>query len=388
MKRVALYGASGSIGGSTLTVLRDRPGDFALVALSVHTGTAALADWIAEFAPARVMITDPHARERWRGAHPALAARCLLPAGAPPDALLADDVDVALNGVLGFAGLAVTLAVLERGLDLALANKESLVCGGAPLARARAASAGRLLPVDSEHSAVFQLLEGRSLEQVRRVWLTASGGPFRTLDLAALDSVTPAQALDHPTWSMGPKITVDSATLMNKGFEVIEAAQLFGIEAARIGVLVHPSSTAHALVELADSSLLCQLAAPDMKQPILLALSHPARPAADYGRLDLERPLRLDFEPVDSRRFPAVGLALSALAAGGTAPLALNAADEVAVAAFLEGRLPFTGIVAVAEDVLAAGGWEPAADFAALVEADARARRLAGELARAKERTP
>jgi len=386
MKRVLLFGASGSIGGSTLDVLRSRPDAFRLAGLSVHRNTAPLAGWIREFAPARVQVTDPAAHARWAPAYPEFADR-LLPAGSPPEALLEAPADLALNGVLGFAGLAVTLAVLAAGLDLALANKESLVCGGELLAAARRRSRGRLLPVDSEHSALAQLLAGRPREQIRRVWLTASGGPFRELPSAALAAVTPAQALRHPTWRMGPKISVDSATLMNKGLEIIEAAQLFDLSPAMIGVLIHPGSLAHAFVELSDASLLCQLAAPDMRQPILAALSHPERPVADYGRLNLDAPLRLDFAPLDGARFPAVGLARAALAAGGTAPLALNAADELAVAAFLAGGLPFTGIVAVVEGVLATGGWEPAADFPALVEADARARALAAEQVRALERT-
>jgi len=386
MKRVLLFGASGSIGGSALDVLRDRPQDFRLVGLSVHRRTEFLAGWIREFDPARIWISEPEARRRWAAVHPEFAGR-LLPAGSPPAALCETPAEIALNGVLGFAGLAVSLAVLAAGCDLALANKESLVCGDQLIAAARQASRGRLLPVDSEHSALFQLLEGRPVADVRRVWITASGGPFRTWPASALAGVTPEQALRHPTWRMGPKISVDSATLMNKGLEVIEAARLFALSPAQIGVLVHPDSLAHALVELADASLLCQLAAPDMRQPILAALSHPERPRADYGRLALEAPLTLALEPLDEARFPAVGLARAALAAGGTAPLALNAADEVAVDAFLAGGLGFPGILAVVESVLAAGGWAPAADLPALTEADRRARALAAEQVRALERT-
>lgn len=386
MKRVLLFGASGSIGGSALAILRDRPQEFRLVGLSVHRRTESLAVWIREFAPERVWISDAEARRRWADAHPELAKR-LLPAGSPPAALCETPADVALNGVLGFAGLAVSLAVLAAGLDLALANKESLVCGGELIGAARRESRGRLLPVDSEHSALWQLLEGRPRTEIRRVWITASGGPFRDRPAEALAGVTPAEAIAHPTWRMGPKISVDSATLVNKGLEVIEAAQLFALPPAQIGVLVHPGSLAHALVELSDASLLCQLAAPDMRQPILAALSHPLRARADYGRLALDAPLALDFAPLDEARFPAVGLARAALAAGGTAPLALNAADEVAVAAFLGGALSFPGILAVIEAVLAAGGWAPAADLPALTEADRRARALAVEAVRALERT-
>jgi len=378
MKRILLFGASGSIGGSTLEILRDRPDEFVLAGLSVHRNTERLDAWIDEFGPRRVAISDPQARGMWLDAHPRHAGR-LLPADSPLEDLLAESADIVLNGILGFAGLSVTLAALERNLDLALANKESLVCGGEfLLARARASRA-RILPVDSEHSALFQLLEGRDADQIRRVWLTASGGPFRDTPAADLAAVTPEQALRHPTWAMGPKITVDSATLMNKGLEVIEAALLFDLPVSMVDVLVHPGSKVHALVELTDSSVLCQVAAPDMKQPILHALAHPARPRADYGKLDFANSFELAFEPVDHDRFPAVNLARAALERGGTTSLALNAADEVAVAAFLAGRLGFTHIVEVVEAVLDRGGWEPATSFEDLVEADRRARRLATE---------
>ncbi len=378
MKRLLLLGASGSIGGSTLDILRDRPTDFSLAGLSVHANTANLARMIAEFSPGRVAISHGEARRSWLSEHPEHAG-LMIDADAPLTALMEEPADIVLNGVMGFAGLALTLAALERDLDLALANKESLVCGGELLQALRRESRGRLLPVDSEHSALFQLLADRPAHEVRKVWLTASGGPFRELPVSEMAAVTPERALSHPTWSMGPKITVDSATLMNKGLEIIEAALLFDLPADRVDALIHPSSTVHALVELADSSVLCQMAAPDMKQPILHALSHPDRFEADYGRLDFGSPLALSFSPVDNDQFPAVNLARGALAAGGSAPLALNAADEVAVAAFLAGRLPFTGITAVVEQVLAAAAWEPGGGFDDLVEADRRARRLASE---------
>ncbi|MBN2171394.1 MAG: 1-deoxy-D-xylulose-5-phosphate reductoisomerase [Candidatus Krumholzibacteriota bacterium] len=376
MKRVLLFGASGSIGSSTLAVLRGHRERFRLAGLQVHRRTEALADWIAEFAPERVAVTDPVARRNWADAHPDHAAR-LLPEDAPAAALLDTPADVALNGILGFAGLAVTLAALERGVDLALANKESLVCGGDLVLARRRASGARLLPVDSEHAALFQILAGRPASQVRRVWLTASGGPFLGRRPEELADVTPAEALRHPTWRMGPKITVDSATMMNKGFEIIEAARLFDLPAERIAVLVDPDSRAHALVEFTDSSVLCQLAAPDMRQPIAQALAWPERVTADYGRLDLAAPLRLELAPLDGERFPAVDLAREALRRGGTAPLALNAADEVAVGAFLDGHLPFSAIVTVAAETLTDDPWPPAWTLEELVGADRRARDLA-----------
>jgi 1-deoxy-D-xylulose-5-phosphate reductoisomerase len=376
MKRVLLFGASGSIGASTLAVLRGHRERFRLSGLQVHRRTEALDDWIAEFEPERVAITDAAARRDWASAHPDHAAR-LLPEDAPASALLDTPADVALNGILGFAGLAVTLAALERGVDLALANKESLVCGGDLVLARRRTTGARLLPVDSEHAALFQILAGRPASQVRRVWLTASGGPFLGRRPEELADVTPAEALRHPTWRMGPKITVDSATMMNKGFEIIEAVRLFDLPAERIAVLVHPDSRAHALVEFTDSSVLCQLAAPDMRQPIIQALAWPERVAADYGRLDLDVPLRLELAPLDGARFPAVDLAREALRRGGTAPLALNAADEVAVGAFLDGRLPFSAIVPVAAETLTDDPWPPARTLEELEGADRRARDLA-----------
>ena len=384
MKRILLFGASGSIGGSTLSILRERPDEFRLAGLSVHRNTARLAEWVDEFAPEKVLISDGEARESWAAAHPGMAAK-LLPAGTAPTGLLELAADRVLNGILGFAGLEVTLAALEAGLDVALANKESLVCGGELLRKRQREGGGRLLPVDSEHSALFQLLEGRPRDGIRRVWLTASGGPFRDATPGELVAVTPEQALRHPTWEMGPKITVDSATLMNKGLEVIEASLLFDIPADHIGVLIHPSSTVHALLEMADSSVFSQMALPDMRQPILHALAHPERPSSDYGRVDFTHPFELAFEPVDAERFPAVELAREALRRGGTSPLALNAADEIGVAAFLAGTLSFPGIVELVAAVLGCEDWGAARDYTDLVEADRRARELArGRLVAAK----
>lgn len=374
MKKILLFGASGSIGGNTLDILRRYRGEFQLSGLSVHRNTARLAGWIEEFDPAKVLISDEGAREAWRAEHPALARERLL--GGVGE-LLELPADRVLNAVMGFAGLEVSLGALERNLDLALANKESLVCGGDFLRKRREESRGRILPVDSEHSALFQLLEGRPAETVRRAWLTASGGPFRELPAERFVSVRPEDALRHPTWSMGPKITVDSATLVNKGLEVIEAALLFDLPEERIGVLVHPNSTAHALLELRDGSVLAQMAAPDMRQPILLALAWPERLESDYGRIDFSKHMNIGFEPVDNVKFPAIELARSALRRGGEAPLALSAADEVAVEAFLAGRLSFPGIVEVIAEVVEGSGETSPDSWDKLLAADARARERA-----------
>ena len=378
MKTLILFGASGSIGASTLAILREYGASFDLAGLSVHSHTEKLAEWIAEFRPERVAITDAVACAAWAAEHPGHAG-LLLPQATWLEGLLGVEADIAINGVLGFAGLRVTLAALERNLDVALANKESLVCGGDLLLERLGSSRGSILPVDSEHSALWRLLAGVKPETIRRVILTASGGPFQDFGAAALAAVTPAQALAHPTWKMGPKITVDSATLMNKGLEVIEASLLFGIPAERVDVLVHPSSTVHALLETIDSAVYCQMSLPDMRQPILQALAHPEIADGNYGRLDLSRPLNLEFRPLDEGLFPAVALARGALARGGTAPLALNAADEVAVAAFLAGRIGFTQIVETARAVLDAADWASAQDFTGLVEADSLARKMSRE---------
>jgi 1-deoxy-D-xylulose-5-phosphate reductoisomerase len=284
--------------------------------------------------------------------------------------------DVVLNAVVGFAGLPATLWTLERGIDLALANKESLVAGGELCLHARERGGGRLLPVDSEHSAALQCLEGRELASVESLVLTASGGPFRGRSRAELADVTPAQALDHPTWNMGPKITVDSATLANKGLELIEAHFLFGLPYERIEVVVHPQSVVHALVRFRDGASLAHLGYPDMRVPISYALTYPARAETAVPGLELAAGLTLEFEAPDLEVFPLLRLAREAGERGGSYPCAYNAANEVAVAAFRIGRLGFLDIAAVVEDALATVDGAPARDLAELGEADAEARRI------------
>jgi 1-deoxy-D-xylulose-5-phosphate reductoisomerase len=285
--------------------------------------------------------------------------------------------DVVLNAVVGFAGLPATLWTLERGVDLALANKESLVAAGELALAAQRRGGGRLIPVDSEHSAAFQCLEGRAPETVDSLVLTASGGPFRGRSRAELADVTPEEALAHPTWHMGPKITTDSATLANKGLEVIEAHFLFGLDYDAIEVVVHPTSTVHALVRFRDGGVLAHLGYPDMRVPISFALTYPERAATPVPALDLSQGLTLEFEPPDLDAFPLLRLAREAGERGGTYPCAFNAANEVAVAAFLDRRLPFLGIADVVETALDAADGSDARDLDELVEADAQARELA-----------
>jgi 1-deoxy-D-xylulose-5-phosphate reductoisomerase len=285
--------------------------------------------------------------------------------------------DVVLNAVVGFAGLPATIWALERGVTLALANKESLVAAGELAIAARERGGGLLLPVDSEHSALFQCLDGRAPETLGSIVLTASGGPFRGRTQKELQTVTRADALAHPTWRMGPKITVDSASLANKGLELIEAHFLFDVPYERIEVVVHPTSVVHAIVRLRDGSALAHLGYPDMRVPISFALTYPERAATPVAPLDFSAGLALEFEPPDLETFPLLALARRAGESGGTYPCAYNAANEVAVQAFLAGRIPFLGLPGIVEETLAGADGAPAGDLDELVEADAAARRLA-----------
>jgi 1-deoxy-D-xylulose-5-phosphate reductoisomerase len=351
VKRIALLGATGSIGRQAIAVVEQNP-ELELVALA--SGSSDLSEVAREHGVRHVQV------------------------GGDPAALLeAAEPDVVLNAVVGFAGVGATLWALEHGVTLALANKESLVAAGDLALAARERGGGLLLPVDSEHSAILQCLEGREPSSVHSLVLTASGGPFRGRMRADLADVTVDEALAHPTWSMGPKITVDSATLANKGLELIEAHYLFGVPYDAIDVVVHPSSVVHGLVRFRDGAALAHLGYPDMTVPISYALTYPERAATDVPQLDLASGLRLEFEPPDLDAFPLLALARRAGDAGGTYPAAFNAANEVAVAAFLDGRLPFLGIADVVESVLEAADGASARDLDDLVEADGAARQLA-----------
>jgi 1-deoxy-D-xylulose-5-phosphate reductoisomerase len=346
MKRVAVLGATGSIGRQALQVIEANP---ALELIAASSGSQPI-DGLAPLTQV---------------------------GGDPTELLEQAEPDVVLNAIVGFAGVTATLWALERGVDLALANKESLVAAGELALAARERGGGRVLPVDSEHSAVFQCLEGRALETVHSIVLTASGGPFRGRNRSELEDVTPDDALAHPTWQMGPKITVDSATLANKGLEVIEAHFLFRLPYGRIEVVIQPTSVVHALVRFRDGAALAHLGYPDMRVPISYALTYPERAAVDFEPLDLASGLTLQFEPVDTDAFPLLALARRAGELGGTYPCVFNAANEVAVAAFLEGRLPFLGIAEVVEETLEQASGAPARDLDELIEADAEARKIA-----------
>jgi 1-deoxy-D-xylulose-5-phosphate reductoisomerase len=348
VRRLAILGSTGSIGRSALSVAEAHPDRLTVVALVAGENAALLADQVARHRPALVgvgslaALTDLRSR-LGTGPSPALVvgAEALVAAATHPD------VDVVLCASSGTAGLEAALAAIDSGKTLALANKEVLVMAGALMVDAARRRGVPILPVDSEHNAIHQCLHGRAPAEVRRLILTASGGPFRLLDAAAMAHVTPEDALQHPTWRMGRKITIDSATLMNKGLEVIEAHWLFGMPPEAIEVVVHPQSVVHSFVELCDGSVIAQLGVPDMRLPIQYAFSYPDRWPGPAAALDVARLGTIEFGPPDTARFPCLGLAYAALKRGGVAPVVLNAANEVAVEAFLAGRLPYPAIATV-----------------------------------------
>ena len=356
MTRLAILGSTGSIGASALAVVDAHPDRLQVVALAAGENASRLADQVRRYRPAFAAVSTAAALEELTqrlspGERPvgmAMGAEGLIGAATHPDA------DIVLCASAGTAALEAVLAAIDAGKTIALANKEVLVMAGALMMDAARRRGVRLLPVDSEHNAIHQCLHGRAAHEIRRLILTASGGPFRLLDRAALAAVTPADALRHPTWQMGRKITIDSATLMNKGLEVIEAHWLFDVPAARIDVLVHPQSIVHSMVELVDGSVIAQLGVTDMRLPIQYACSYPDRWEAALPSLDLSRLGTLEFEPPDPARFPCLALAYSALAHGGAWPVALNAANEIAVEAFVAGQVPFPAIPEVISTVLEA----------------------------------
>ncbi|HET7452256.1 MAG TPA: 1-deoxy-D-xylulose-5-phosphate reductoisomerase [Thermoanaerobaculia bacterium] len=381
MRSIALLGATGSIGHSTLDVVASFPDEFRIVALAAGRKLEPLAEAVRRFRPEIVSVEReedvPALRSLlsgWRGE--------IVWGGAGLDACATwSGADTVVGGLVGAVGLSSAHAALVAGKRLALANKETMVVAGEMMARAASASGAEILPVDSEHSAIHQALRAGAPAEVERLVLTGSGGPFRSRDLSTFDSITIEDALAHPTWKMGPKITIDSATMMNKGLEIIEAHFLFGVPAARIGVLVHPQSLVHSMVEFRDGSIVAQMAVNDMRFPILYALAYPERPRAPFGRLDLAG-ARLEFAEIDPRRYPAVALAREALEEKGAAPAILNAANEVAVEAFLAGKIPFLRIVPVVVETRAAMGSRRApASVAEAAEIDAEARRIARERA-------
>lgn len=379
-RRIVVLGSTGSIGTQALEVAGGSA-DLEVVGLSAGSSWEQLVVQARETGARRIALSDPaaaqRARSEWDG-------EVLEGPEGLTELIASSGADMALNALVGSAGLGPTITALAEGIDLALANKESLVVGGELVMSLAEGSGARLIPVDSEHSAIAQLVEaeqGQRPGTIDRIVLTASGGPFRGRSRDELEDVTVDEALKHPTWEMGGKITIDSATLFNKGLELIEAHHLFSMPYERIDVVVHPQSIVHSCVSLSDGALLAHLGHPDMKVPIAYALLSPDRSLPGHRPLDLAQVGSLDFEAVDDDAFPALSIARAAGLEGGTAPAVMNAANEIAVAAFLEGRLPFNGISSLVAEVLEAVEAEPASSFDALVEADREARAAAARLA-------
>ncbi|MDP5034094.1 MAG: 1-deoxy-D-xylulose-5-phosphate reductoisomerase [Solirubrobacteraceae bacterium] len=377
MRKLVILGSTGSIGTQALELVA-AAGDLEVVALSADRHWEELISQADQHGVRRVALADEESAERARASWD---GEVLSGPEALAELILGAEPNLVLNAIVGSAGLAATVITLSEGIDLALANKESLVVGGELVIELAAATGARLLPVDSEHSALYQLIaseNGQSPGTIESLTLTASGGPFRGRSRAELGSVTVEEALDHPTWQMGGKISIDSATLMNKGLEVIEAHQLFGTAYEDVEVVIHPQSIVHAMISLSDGSSLAHLGYPDMKVPIAYALYWPQRAKLELPQLNLEQLSSLDFEAVDNDAFPCLGLALAAGRVGGTAPCVLNAANEVAVAAFLDRRCGFLQIAEVIEATLNAAEIEQSYSFATLIDADRGARRAAG----------
>jgi 1-deoxy-D-xylulose-5-phosphate reductoisomerase len=395
MKRISILGSTGSIGRQTLDVVESHPAKFQVVALAAGSNIELAAEQTLKFRPAVVSVgTEAGARSlcealksqrprnqkpdrRTASAESSVAQEILFGPEGLERVATHPDAELVVSAAVGVVGLPATYKAIQLGKHIALANKEVLVAAGEVVMAAVTRAGVALLPVDSEHNAIHQCLRGGESSEVRRIVLTASGGPFRRLPLAKFAKITPKQALAHPNWKMGQRITIDSATMMNKGFEVIEARWLFGVGLDKIRVVIHPQSTIHSMVEFVDGSILAQLGPTDMRMPIQYALTYPERVPSNTCALDWSALKQLDFEEVPAKKFPCLTLAKEALRKGGLLPCALNAADEIAVAAFLEKRLSFLGIAAVIEKVLEKMPRSSMRGIADVLEADREARRLA-----------
>ncbi len=376
-RSLTILGATGSVGSQTLDLVARNPGRWQVEALTANADAVGLARAARACGAKLAVVADDSALAALQselagsGIEAAAGAEAICDAARRP-------TDLVLTAIVGAAGLGATLAAVERGATVAIANKETLVCAGDLVKAAAAQSGATLLPVDSEHNAVFQVFDREQPEAVAKIILTCSGGPFRTLTTAQMAHVSVADACKHPVWSMGAKISVDSATLMNKGLELIEAHQLFPVGVERLDVIIHPQSVIHSMVEYVDGSVLAQLGTPDMRIPIAYALAWPERIATPAARLDLAAIARLEFENPDLERFPALRLAWNAMRAGGAAPCILNAANEIAVAAFIAGQVAFLDIAAIVADTLGQVASAPVTTIADVLAVDAEARRVAG----------
>jgi 1-deoxy-D-xylulose-5-phosphate reductoisomerase len=381
LKRIVILGSTGSIGRSGLQVIEQFPEHFQVVALAAGKNIDLLAKQIQRFRPKVAAVLNQELANRLGELLPP-GTRVEILAGSTGYQQTAScpEADMVLSSMVGAAGLIPTLSAIRAGKDVALANKETLVMAGALVMEETRRYKVRLLPVDSEHNAIFQALEGHRREDLKRILLTASGGPFLNLPKEQLESVTPAQALAHPNWEMGAKITVDSATMMNKGLEVIEAKWLFEVPVEKIDVHIHPQSIVHSMVEYIDGSVIAQLGMPDMRVPIAYALAHPQRLKLDLPTLNLFSVQTLTFQEPDFSRYPALGLAFNACKAGGTMPVVLNASNEVAVQAFLDERIPFMGIARLVDSVMQEHEIAPATELEDILAADTWARQRTEEI--------
>ena len=380
MKQIAILGSTGSIGTQTLDVVRQHPAAFTVYALTAHRSVDMLIEQALEFNPAVVCIADESCYPRLRDALSDLPIKVMAGEKAIAEIVTHADIDVVVAAMVGYAGLRPTMEAIRAGKTIALANKETLVVAGEIICQLAQQYKVRILPVDSEHSAIFQSLVGEDMASVEKLLLTASCGPFRTFSLEQMQNVTAAQALLHPNWEMGAKITIDSASMMNKGFEVIEARWLFDIPVDKIQVLVHPQSVVHSAVQCVDGSVKAQLGTPDMRMPIQYALTYPERWESDVPRLDFFRSSQLTFEEPDLQRFPNLALAYEAMNSGGNMPCILNAANEVVNLAFREGRCGFLQMSDVIAKTMAQTAFIAEPNYEDYVQTDLEARKIAKEL--------
>lgn len=378
-KRIAVLGSTGSIGTQTLDIIASQPERYSAALLVAGTRVDELIEQARRFRPARAIIGREDLYPRLREALEPLGIATAAGPEAIAEAAAAPEVDMVVTAMVGYSGLAPTISAIKAGKDIALANKETMVVAGAYITRLLAQSESRVYPVDSEHSAIYQCLAGEAPEAVRRLIITASGGPFRTWSAGAIERATAADALRHPNWSMGAKITIDSATMLNKAFEIIEARWLFDIAPERIDAIVHPQSIIHSMVEFRDGAIKAQLGVPDMRVPIAYALGEASRPAPVSDFCDLLTHDTLTFEQPDMERFPCLGLARLSLERGGNTACVVNAANEVAVAAFLEGRIGFTDIYRVIDTTLGKASFVASPDYPDFVASNAEARAIAAE---------
>jgi len=352
IKNVSILGSTGSIGRSTLDVITKHPGAFNVIALAAFSNVELLAEQCHKFQPKYICLVDSTKKDELEAKLKDFTGEFIYGEDELVNLAKLDENDMVVNAVVGSAGLLASLATVQKGTDLALANKESLVTGGPLFDKILMKTGAKILPIDSEHSALWQALAAGKPEEIKRLIITASGGPFRTMPKEEFKSITVEKALDHPTWKMGPKITIDSATLANKGLEVIEAVTLFNIPADRVSVVVHPQSIIHSMVEYIDSSIIAQLSKPDMRLPITYALFWPKRVESDYGALDIKHNINITMEPPDMEKFRALKIAFDVARTGGTAPAVFNAVNEIAVDAFLKKKIKFTDITDTLERVI------------------------------------